>query len=92
VVIGVGSGLSAIQVRWRDPFGFASGVGAGGPPLFDESVIGTTRQGQVVDIGAAGGRPSPNVVDLAVVRRCVTARFRAPTILGQGVAARRAER
>ena len=36
--------------RTEDPFGFASGVGSGGPAFFREPVIGTASQGEVVDV------------------------------------------
>ncbi|ARG71494.1 hypothetical protein B1T47_23605 [Mycobacterium kansasii] len=33
------------------------GVFAGGPAFFDESVVDSAGQGQLVDVGAAGGLP-----------------------------------
>jgi hypothetical protein len=82
VVVGV-AGLPIIQVRRRDPFGVASGVGAGGPAFFDASVVGSAGQGEVVDVGAVGLGPSLDVVYLAVVRGCVAAGLGAPAILGR---------
>src|ERR1700747_241554 len=81
VPVGVGSGLAAVEMRRRDPVGVASGGGAGGPAIFGESIVGTARQGQVVDVGAAGDRPAPDMVDLAVVGGGIAPWFRAPTIL-----------
>ncbi|ARG57434.1 hypothetical protein B1T43_17925 [Mycobacterium kansasii] len=56
-MIAIRSRLSAVQLRWRDPFGVAVGVFAGGPAFFDESVVDSAGQGQLVDVGAAGGLP-----------------------------------
>src|SRR3954463_15640259 len=81
-MVGVGSGLSVIEVRGWYPFGVALGVGAGGPAFFDESVVDAAGQGEGVDVGAAGGLPSLDVVDLAVVGRCITTGFGAATVLG----------
>ena len=65
---GIRFGLAAVQVRRWDPFGVAVGVFAGGPTFLDESVVRSAGQGQFVDVGAAGGLPALDVVDLAVVR------------------------
>ncbi|KZS82623.1 hypothetical protein A4G31_04870 [Mycobacterium persicum] len=57
LVVSVGAGLSAIEVRRRYPFGIASGVLAGAPAIFGESVVDSAGQGEVVDVGAPGGGP-----------------------------------
>jgi hypothetical protein len=73
------SEAAVIQVRRRYPLGVAVGVLAGGPAFFGEAVADPAGQGEVVDVGAPGGGPPADVVDLAVVGRCVTARLRAPS-------------
>src|SRR5208283_1220361 len=62
--------------------GVAFRIGAGGPAFLDEPVVRTAGQGEVVDVRAASYRPPPNMMDLAVVDRGVTARLRASTIPG----------
>ena len=39
-VVGVGAGLSSVEVCWWDPFGVPAGVFAGGPALFGEVMVG----------------------------------------------------
>ena len=86
VMEGVRSGLAVIQVRWGYPFGVAVGVFAGGESaLFDESVVGSAGQGELIDVGAVGGLPALDVVDLAVVRGGVASRLGAATVLGVDV-------
>src|SRR5437588_7567007 len=82
VVEGVDPRLPVIQAGWWDPFGVAVGVFAGGPAFFGESVVGSAGQGEVVDIGATGFGPAPDVVDLGVVERGGAARLGASAFLG----------
>ena len=82
MVIFVDARLPVVEVGWRDPFGFAAGVFAGDPAAgFDQGVIVAASQRQCVDLGAIGGGPVLNVVDLALLRGCVAAGAGAATVL-----------
>ena len=82
VVVGVGAGLSAVEVCGWEPFGVAVGVFAGGPALFGEWVVGTAGQAEVVDVGDGVGGVGIIVVDLAPVGRHRAAGEGAATISG----------
>src|SRR6516225_3547276 len=83
MVIFVDSRLSVVEVGRRDPLGVAAGVFAGGPAArFDQWVVGSAGQGQLVDVCTVGGGPVLDVVDLAPVRGCVAAGARAAAVLG----------
>jgi hypothetical protein len=63
--------MPVVQVRRRDPFGVGFGVFPGGESaFFDEPVVRSAGQGEVVDVGAVGFGPALDVVDLAVVGGC----------------------
>src|SRR4051794_31001095 len=82
VVECVDSWLSSVEVWWGDPFGLAVGVGAGGPALFGELVIGMADQGEAVDIGDGVFGVGVVVVDLAQVTRDGAAGEGAAAVLG----------
>src|SRR5947209_235473 len=67
VVERVDAWLSAVEVGWWDPFGLAAGVGAGGPALLGELVVGIADQRQAVDVGDRVGGVGVVVVDFAEV-------------------------
>src|SRR5689334_16752176 len=79
---GVGAGLATVQMRRRYPFRFAVGVFSGGPALFEEPMVGSASEGELVDIGAVGPGPIFDVVDLAVIAGHIAAGVRTPTLLG----------
>ena len=81
----VGPGLAVIQVARRYPFGVAVGVFAGGPAFFDEAVVRSAGEGEVVDVGAPRGGPAPDVVGFTVVGRRRTARLCTAAISGMTV-------
>jgi len=51
-------------------------------------MVGSAHQGQLVDVGAVGGRPVLDVVDLAPVARYIAARAGAAGVLGVSVRVR----
>ena len=85
-VKGVDAWLAVVEVGWWDPFGVAVGAFSGGPAAgFDQWMVGSAGQGELVDVGAMGGCPVVDVVDFAPVAAHVTARARAASVLGMHV-------
>ena len=82
VVVAVGAGLSVVEVWWGDPFSDAVGAFTDGPALFSERVIGSTRQGQCVDIGAVGICPLLDMMDFTPVAGHIAAGAGATTVFG----------
>ena len=82
VVVVVDAGLAGVEVGWWEPFGAAVFAFAGYPAaLFDQAVIGSAGQGEVVDVGlAVVGGPAVEVVGLGPVARCGAARSGAPPV------------
>jgi hypothetical protein len=69
-----------------DPFGGAVFAFSGGPAAgFDQGVIGAAGQGQGVDVGAMGGGPLLDVVDLAFVAGHVATGAGAAAVVGMKV-------
>ena len=79
---GVGSGLTVIKVRWRNPFGDPVSAHSGCPASFGELVVRSAAECQMVDIGFAAFCPRDDMVDFGEVRGHVATWMRAPTILG----------
>src|ERR1700739_4750947 len=66
-----------------DPFGGSVFMFSRAPAaFFDVSVIGSARQGEVVDVGAPAAGPVIDVMDLAPAGRHITARARTPALDG----------
>src|ERR1700758_2190672 len=80
----VPSPLPSIQMWWRDPFLFTFIVFSGGPaPVGGQPVIGSARQGELVDVGLpAAGPVRVGVVHLTPVGGHVTTRARTPALEG----------
>ena len=77
------TGLASVEVRRRDPFGFA--VLFSGPPAagFDAAIVVAAGQSLVIDVGlSAVGPIGGTVVDLAVIGRFGTAREGAAAVPG----------
>ena len=69
VVVGVGAGLTVVEVwRW-DPLGDAVCARARGPALLSELVVRAAGQSEVVDVGFAALGPRCDVVDFGQVAR-----------------------
>src|SRR5215217_4443335 len=72
MVVVVDAGLAGVEVWWWDPFGAAVLTFSCGPAaLFDEAVVGSAGQGELVGIRLTVlFGPAVDVVDLAPVARC----------------------
>src|ERR1700756_4242713 len=70
-VVGVDSGLAAVEMRRRDPLGGGAGGFSSCPAVVgDQAVVGAAGQGEVVDVGLpAGGPVAVGVMDLTPRRR-----------------------
>src|SRR5262245_2348786 len=79
---GVGSGLTVIEMGWRNPFGLAVGVLAGRPALLEQPVVGSAGKSELVDVGAVRAGPVLHVVDLGVAGGDVATGVRTATLLG----------
>ncbi len=64
----------SVQVRRRDPFGFALAVFAGAPAFFGKGMVAAAAEGELVDVGGAALGVGDDVVDFAVVTLDVAAR------------------
>ena len=84
MVVVVDAGLAGVEVGWGYPFGAAVVAFPGAPAaFFDQAVVGSAGQGEVVDVGLAGvGGPAVDVVDLGPVARCGAARTGAAAVAG----------
>ena len=82
MVEAVGSWLAVVQMWWWDPFGVAVGAFSGDPALLEQCVIRCASQGQLVHVGAMGGRPLIDVVDFGPIPGHIAAGARAAAVLG----------
>ena len=82
VVKSVDTRLPVIQVWWRDPFGVAVLVFAGGPALFGKRMVTAAAERQVVDVGGVALGIGRAVMDFAVIARHAATWRRTPTIPG----------
>jgi hypothetical protein len=77
-----GAGLAVVEVRWRDPFGVAVGAFSGGPAAgFDQPMMGSAGEGEVVHARGPTCRELVDVVDFAEVAGHVAAGRCTATVL-----------
>ena len=86
MVEAVSAALAAVEVRRRDPFGVTVFAFSGGPAAgFNQPMMGSAGQGEVVHAGGLAGGVLVDVMHFAQIAGHVAARRRAPTVLGVNV-------